>query len=61
MFFTAKAAVERREYRRGCREVREHVAKLAAETGAILSPELARYLASDGCDDLSDRNRAGAG
>ena len=58
MFFTAKAAVERRAFRRGYREgrreVRARVAKLLAKHGVAVSPELARYLAGDGCGDRSD-------
>ena len=57
MFFTAKEAVERRARRRARREERAYIAKLAADTGVILSPELARYLAGDGYVDPSDRNR----
>ena len=54
MFFAAKEAVERSARRRGRREERAHIAKLAAETGATLPPELARYLANDRRDDRDD-------
>ena len=54
MFFAAKEAVERRAHRRGRREERARIAKMAAEPGTTLSPELARYLADDGRDERDD-------
>ena len=58
MFFAAKEAVERRARRRGRREGRHqeraHIAKLLADEGATVSPELARYLADDRRDERDD-------
>ena len=62
MFFAAKEAVERRAHRRGRQEERARIAKLLAEHGVTLPPELARYLAGGCCDCPSDGgNRAGGG
>ena len=61
MFFAAKEAAERRarrrtrrEVNRGRREERAHIAKLLADEGATVSPQLARYLADDRRDELDD-------
>ena len=58
MFFAAKEAVERRAFQRGERagisRERARIAKMAAETGVTLSPELARYLADDRRDERDD-------
>ena len=61
MFFAAKETAERRARRRTRREVNRalredhaRIAKMAAETGATLSPELARYLADDRRDEGDD-------
>lgn len=69
MFFAAREAVRRRarqryreEMERGRREERAYIAKLAADTGATIPPELVRYLAGCGCcDDTPGGNRAGGG
>ena len=57
MFFTAREAVRRRarqrareEIERGRREERARIAKLLAEHGVTISPELAQYLAGGCCD-----------
>ena len=61
MFFAAKEAAERRarrrtrrEVNRGRREERAHIAKLLADEGATVSPNLARYLADDRRDEGDD-------
>ena len=77
MFFAAKEAVERRAFQRGQRagidlgidqgisrgrrQERARIAKLLAEHGVTLPPELARYLAGGCCDCPSGGNRAGGG
>ena len=57
MFFADREAAKRwarRRYReemeRGRREERARIAKLAADTGVTLPPELAQYLAGGDCD-----------
>ena len=61
MFFAAKETAERRARRRIRREVnralqeeRARIAKMAAEPGTTLSPNLARYLADDRRDEGDD-------
>ena len=61
MFFAAKETAERRARRRIRREVnralqeeRARIAKMAAEPGTTLSPNLARYLADDRRDERDD-------
>ena len=58
MFFAAKEAVERRAFQRGQRagisRERARIARLLAEHGVAVSPDLARYLADDLRDERDD-------
>ena len=66
MFFAAKEAVEKRAFQRGQRagidqgidqgrsRERARIAKMAADAGATLPPELARYLADGRWDERDD-------
>ena len=66
MFFAAKEAVEKRAFQRGqragidqgisrgSRQERARIAKMLADEGATISPELTQYLADDGRDERDD-------